>query len=306
MKRVLLATDGSRCAEEAACFLAHLPHDDKLELTVLTVLEIPHTHRSSLSRTWIQECLEQERAASAETFKQIEAMFAGANAKLRHVVREGYRGETIVEVAKEEKATLLVVGARGHSTVSRLLLGSTSDYVATHAHCSVLVVRPTGICEAERPLRMAIGYAKSAPAYAALEEIAEIPWGKDTDVQIVSVVSYLAATFSQIPVDTETLKNVSTAAVQEAADVLRDAAPNVHTRLIESDHVGEGLVSFAEGHKCDLLVVGETPHTALGRVLLGSVSRFVLRHAPCSVWITRNRYMSSRKTSQEEAQVAST
>lgn len=306
MKKILLATDGSSCAEEAACFLAHLPHDEQLELTVLTVLEIPHTHRSSLTQTWVQECLEQEKAASAETFHQIEEMFQGANATLQHVVQEGYRGETIVEVAKEADVSLVVVGARGHSTVSRLLLGSTSDYVATHAHCSVLVVRPTGVCKAKRPVRLAIGYAKSAPAQAALEEIAEIPWGKETDVQIISVVSYLAATFSHIPVDAHLLKNATATAVEEAAEQLRDSAPNVKTRLLESDHVGEGLVKYAEEHKCDLLVVGETPHSALGRVLLGSVSRFVLRHAPCSVWITRNRYMTESKGAQEGAQVTST
>ncbi len=38
-------------------------------------------------------------------------------------------------------AELLVVGCRGHSELSGLLLGSVSDYCATHAHCPVLVMR---------------------------------------------------------------------------------------------------------------------------------------------------------------------
>jgi nucleotide-binding universal stress UspA family protein len=293
MKKVLLATDGSPCAQDAAAFLAHLPHDAEMELTVLTVLAIPQTHRSSLSREWIDECLQQEREAATETFQQVEAIFAGANVKLRHVVREGYLGETIVEEARKGNATLVVVGARGHSAVGRLLLGSTSDYVATHAPCSVLIVRPTGIGKTDRPLRIGIGYAPSDAADAALEEIRQVPWGGETDVQLVSVVSYLAATYSQVPVDTDAIKNARGEAVRIAAERLQDVAPHVHTRLVENDHIGDGLVHFAEQQDCDLLVVGETHHSTLGRLLLGSVSRFVLRHAPCSVWVCRNLTASS-------------
>jgi len=42
--KVILATDGSQCALEAAWLLAHLPHSDKLELTVLFVSNIPNLH----------------------------------------------------------------------------------------------------------------------------------------------------------------------------------------------------------------------------------------------------------------------
>ncbi len=288
MKHVLLATDGSSSAQDAAAFLAHLPHDAEMELSVLTVLEVPQTHRSSFTREWIDECLQQEREAATAAFRQVEAIFAGANVRLRHVVREGYLGETIVDEARDRDATLIVVGARGQSAVGRLLLGSTSDYVATHAPCSVLIVRPTGIGKTERPLRLGIGYAPIPAADAALEEIRQVPWGGETDVQLVSIVSYLPATYSQAPVDTEAIKNARSEAVRTAAERLQDVAPRVHTRLVESDHIGEGLVHFAEQQDCDLLVVGETQHSTLGRFLLGSVSRFVVRHASCSVWICRN------------------
>jgi universal stress protein E len=48
---------------------------------------------------------------------------------------------TILEAAERERADLVVVGTRGLSGVTRVLLGSVSEYVATHAHCSVLVGR---------------------------------------------------------------------------------------------------------------------------------------------------------------------
>ena len=109
-----------------------------------------------------------ERKKAVETFHQVETLFEGANVELRHVIREGIRPTTIVDVAKEAKAHLVVIGAKGHSTVGRILLGSVSDHVATHAHCSVLVVRPTKNRQAGRPLRIAIGYEDAGPATAAL------------------------------------------------------------------------------------------------------------------------------------------
>jgi hypothetical protein len=49
------------------------------------------------------------------------------------------------------------------------------------------------------------------------------------------------------------------------------------------------------------VVVGETPHSVLARLVLGSVSRYVLRHAQCSVWIARQ----SRSPSQSQQSSAS-
>lgn len=305
MKKVLLASDGSSYAEEAGWFLSHLPHAEKLDLSVLTVLQIPSAnHHSYSTPNSMSESVDHERALAAAAFQRIEQMFEGANVKLRHVVREGHRGQTIINVAREQDADLVVVGARGHSTVRRLLLGSTSDYVATQAHCSVLVVRPTGIREDKRPIRIALGYVDSGPAEAALEEFRETSWGRQSDVHVVSVVSYVSAFLNEIVVDSEETKHAAEAAVEKAAAHLRNAAPSAKSHLVESDHIGEGLVEFVEDHKCDLIVVGDTPHSVLGRVLLGSVSHFVLRHAPCSVWITRNRILAGLGQAQEQSGLA--
>lgn len=301
MKKVLLASDGSSYAEEAAWFLSHLPHSEKLQLSVLTVIHTPYASQSYQRTGSMLEFYEREKASAAETVAKIKEMFAGADVEFQHIIREGHRGQMIVDVAREQEVDLIVVGARGRSTVRRLLLGSTSDFVATHAGCSVLVVRPTGLREAKRPLQIAFSYEDTMPAQAALEEFSEINWGSQADVQVLSVVSYVSAFLNEVVVESEDLKNAALTAVQKAAEQIKRVAPNAKPHLIESDHVGEALVEFVEDHKEDLVVVGETPHTFLGRVLLGSVSRFVLRHAPCSVWLMRNRVHEMEKEAEAKA-----
>ena len=50
--------------------------------------------------------------------------------------------QAITKVAADEQADLIVVGSRGLSAAGRFLLGSVSDGILHHVHCSVLVVKP--------------------------------------------------------------------------------------------------------------------------------------------------------------------
>jgi nucleotide-binding universal stress UspA family protein len=304
MKKVILATDGSVYANEAAWFLAHLPRHEKMELTVLTVLDDPAIARNYPSAVWLEEALTREKEMAQEAFKRIQEMFEGANATLKSVIRHGHRGETIVQVAHEENADLVVVGARGHSAVSRLLLGSTSDFVATHVPCSVLVVRPTSVRHTDHPLRIAIGYQRSEPAHAAIEQFREIKWGREAEVNLVFVVPLLAGFLNDVVVDIEASKEAAQLLVDNASGEIRDVAPNVKGEVVASDHIGEGLVTFVEQNHCDLVVIGETPRTALGRFLLGSTTLFVLRHSPSSIWITRKPAREEVPEAREASQLA--
>ncbi len=289
MKKILLATDGSQPARDAARFLARLPHDEKIELIVVSVLVVPGVgvRGSSLAGMgdWIDKWMAQERTSAEQAFADIEAVFEGANVSLTHVVREGFSSEAIVAIARETQPELLVIGATGHSAIARMLLGSTSDYVATHAPCSVLVVRPAKAMNQDHRLRIAIGYEESEPAQAAIEEFAEFGWAGETDVRVVSVT--YQPRFYDAP-------NVGSSpeGVKKAAEQLHAFAPQATGSVVQSDHIGEGLVKFIEEEEIDVMVVGETPRTRLGRVLMGSMTRYVLRHAPCSVWITRNRMIA--------------
>ena len=53
----------------------------------------------------------------------------------------GKPADEILTVAKQDKADLIVTGAKGLGAIRRVLLGSVSTRVVQHAHCGVLVVR---------------------------------------------------------------------------------------------------------------------------------------------------------------------
>lgn len=59
------------------------------------------------------------------------------------------------------------------------------------------------------------------------------------------------------------------------------------TTKILHGHIGETLVKYANDNGIDLIVMGSHGRSAVGRLLLGSVSNYVVKHARCPVLIVR-------------------
>ncbi len=70
-----------------------------------------------------------------------QASAAGLEAEGLAVADEVSVAETLVRLAREQKARALAVGSHGHSGIREALLGSTTQDIVRHADCPVLVVR---------------------------------------------------------------------------------------------------------------------------------------------------------------------
>ena len=65
-------------------------------------------------------------------------------------------------------------------------------------------------------------------------------------------------------------------------------AAKIPTRFeVATGHPGEQIVRHAEDWKADLIVVGHRGRTFLDRLLMGSVARYAITHAPCAVLVAR-------------------
>ena len=147
---ILLCYDGSEASGRAIEVAHELVGD--VTATVLFVWEPPATllipDPFSGAEPWGAvemndlETVLLERAGRTVAGGVTLANEAGFTARSELRASAGSPWRTILDVADEIDASLLVLGARGLGTVQSLLLGSVSNAVVHHAHRPVLVVPP--------------------------------------------------------------------------------------------------------------------------------------------------------------------
>lgn len=79
----------------------------------------------------------------------------------RSVMRGGQPADEILNVVREEKADLIVMGTHGRRGLSRLLLGSVAEAVLRRAHCPVLAVKSPKFAQGHKRLVSAESRAES-------------------------------------------------------------------------------------------------------------------------------------------------
>ena len=145
--KILLAVDGSVYSDAAVEEIAQKPWPAASEVKVISVVEPPLL---PIFETWVPpDSYFDELETAAEN--QARSAVDKAAARLRQqqgdglvVTTEiiaGHPKYTITDEADAWGADLIVVGSHGYRGLTRLWLGSVSQAVASHARCSVEIVR---------------------------------------------------------------------------------------------------------------------------------------------------------------------
>ena len=150
--KILIATDGSRFSEAAIRMACELAGGSEHNCFRIVAAHEPHVPMAvepfGLSVTNLDR-LDQVETAHAERIAEhavemIRNTYSSYPVCLTSIVEQGRPAQVIVEEAVNWDADLIVVGSHGHGFWERLTLGSVSDAVVHHAHCSVLVVKVDG------------------------------------------------------------------------------------------------------------------------------------------------------------------
>lgn len=193
----------------------------------------------------------------------------------------GHLVPRLVEAA--EDSSMLVVGSKGHGLAAEIVRGSVSQGAARHASVPVVVVRP-----AQNPSsgRIVVGADGSESSERALEfacEMARVSGDKIVALRAWDPAPVVPDRFGYVPPGPDTIDHAE-ASLGRAVDAVRSAHPDI---AIEGElfHGApeRGLVDAS--NSASLVVVGSRGHTAVGEVLVGSVSRTVLQkaHSPVAV-----------------------
>lgn len=317
--KILIAYDGSECAEAALDDLTQAGLPNEAEAVVMSVAEVwlPPTPASSYETV----------GAATQVPADLKKLYAKGSAAVKEAAALAERGETRVSAtfpkwkvqaeaiygspawelvfkADKWKPDLIIVGSHGRSALGRFVMGSVSQRVLTEARCSARIARGR-IEEPGSPVRIVIGLDGSPASQAALQAVAERNWPAQSQARVVMVDDPLRATLigELIPLVVESAdanNRLDRTRIREfaeqAAKLVKCKSLHVSAAIEEGDpkHV---LPKVAEEWGANCIFVGATGlSNRFERFVLGSVSAAVAARAHCSVEVVRARAKRKRKT----------
>ena len=128
----------------------------------------------------------------------------------------------------------------------------------------------------------------SAASGAAVEQSVALAGGLGARLIVINVVNQPVATTtgSVLTATRDSARDEAEEIAREVADEAQRAGVDA-TYLIREGQPGESIVAAAEEEGADLVVVGTHRRPVVGRLLLGSVSQYVVQHAGVPVLVAR-------------------
>jgi nucleotide-binding universal stress UspA family protein len=304
--KILIAYDGSMSADAAIEDLRRAGLPQQAEALVVCVEDggLPSPNEMGKMETdsddsWRSRLADAEKLADKAS-KSVRSYFPGWTISVEALW--GSAAKVILDTRDRWHPDLLVVGSHGRSRVARLFLGSVSLELIHKVPCSVRVSRASGLSTGTRPIRIIIGNDGSLASDAVIRSIAARSWPQNTEAQIISAVQTLvpgaaatvleANTYAQEPAysviceaderERARLRNVA----EDSANSLRSAGLIVTCAVIDADP-REAILTAAEASQADAIFVGARGLGRMERLLLGSVSTYIVMHAHCTVEVVR-------------------
>jgi nucleotide-binding universal stress UspA family protein len=226
---------------------------------------------------------EQERHEAEPLFEEAREKLAGMDVETR-AYGGGSPAGILTTLAERERFDAIVVGSPHRGAFGRVMIGSVASSLLNGAPGDVAVA-PRGYAATEHDsLRMiAVGYDGSPEAKGALRRAEALAQRSNAQIDLMTVVAPPKAVPVMVPgAYTPAYPPEPDKVMAEGlASVDRTLAAN-RTRL-DGDPATELARACATG--VDLLVVGSRGYGPLARALLGSVSRPLVKKAPCPVLV---------------------
>lgn len=269
-KNALVGVDGKPNGRDAVALASQLTDPDGK-------LTLAHIHTGELhpSHAVTPGVVREEREAS-EKLLEAERATAGITAELISIVAVS-PGRGLHLQAEEQGADLLVVGSSSRGALGRAMLGDDTRAALNGAPCAVAIA-PLGYAEHPDPIaKVGVAYNGSPESKSALALARDLAAPSGATIHALEVVPIMTYAYSgMVP----TAIGDSVEVMIEEANARLKELPDVQGRAVYG-LIGEELAAF--GDELDVLVVGSRGYGPVKRLMLGSTSEYLERHARCSL-----------------------
>ncbi|PBQ30513.1 hypothetical protein CNR22_01595 [Sphingobacteriaceae bacterium] len=262
MKTLLIPTDFSENAENALRFAALLAKKQNAKIILHHSFQVP-IPIAEIPYDILREEKEQFHKDSERKLKTQAAFFEQEGLKsYRFNIGEGSPGDTIVEVAKENRADMIIMGTKGADGLGDAFFGTTATYVMEHATCPVMAI-PAGF-RFNRPVKT-ITYATDYRE----SDLADL-------VKLADFAGLFKAQLNVLHISDTNLEPLEERALM--ADFKNRVTktityPSFSFQLISGDDVGEKLETYVAEGCTDILGMSTHKRNFLERIFGTSTTR---------------------------------
>jgi nucleotide-binding universal stress UspA family protein len=292
--KILLATDGSEYSETATKFLTRLNLSANDEITILNVIsDDPSEYKEDYYYSRIKKI---KQLIASKILDSAVNILKSTPAKINTELMNGYPDKCIVDAAVEANADIIIMGPKRMKGIRSRIVGSVTKSVSIASPKPVLVVKPL---HKESANKIRILFATDGSEYAtkAGETITLMPFHDNTEITIIHVITpafYDIPDKFKIKIDTHVMEEMKrynsieseksqTIIIEQATGYLSKKYSNIN-KLAKVGDPSDEILHTANALDVDIIVVGSKGMGGF-RGIVGSVSRYILSAADCSVLI---------------------
>ncbi len=277
INKILYADSGAENAQDMLKILLELPATKNAQVSILKVISPKTTQEESAAQ-------EEAQAKIGELVAKLGTNCDEASCK----VEEGEPKTTVLKVAQEVDADLIIMGSRGLGKLQSILSNSVSQYVFQLTDRSMLLVKDD--IYIKKLKRVMVALDKSPAASYALELTLSLLQGyQDAEIFLTRVNPDLDPNVNLSQADMESNPILAPAIAKVKRMGLQ------YRCLVTGGRPAQKICSLAEARNIDLLVLGSPerrPSIAkslpdIERLLGSSLSDYIRIKAPCPVLLAR-------------------
>lgn len=278
MKRILVPTDFSECADNALDFAVHLAKKSKGEILLVNVFEYPGgasfntlgvTTYEPLDNVFITQMMENIE----KKLKERTENPAYGEVIIKQDVIMGNPFTSIASSVKNKKVDIIVMGSKGTSGIEGTFIGSNTEKVVRNAKCPVLTIKERTNNYEIKDIAFATNLHEEQ--LHLIEELKKFQQLFGAKIHLVKINT--PSTFES----THQIKKQFETFVHKYS--LENYTTNIYNDRSEED----GIIYFAEDINADLIAMGTHGRSGFLQLLSTSIAEDVVNHSKRPVWTCR-------------------
>lgn len=272
MKKILVPCDFSDSAIQAFKFAVEIAAQNKGEVVLLNVVEIPVVHDSVMvpALSFEETYLKEMKDRAERDFVKMKAKWAKEGPKVTTHVIYGATTPTIARFVEDNKISLVVMGTKGATGLKEFFVGSNTEKIVRWSPVPVISIKKAAKASSIKNIVF------PSTLHADEEELTMKVKALQENFKATLHILYVN-TPANFRTDQITRKMMSDFAKRF---MLKNYTLNIYNDLSEE----LGVAHFTKETKGDLIAMATHGRKGLSHLMSGSIAEDVVNHIECPIW----------------------